>query len=186
MDRIFQIGIVAARILIAVVFVPNGLGIIDQTIPAKELMERGALVSLVPVIRLASRVLELAAGFGLALFVFLVPATFISHPFWLTLMVTDWLRVIVNPSWLSRLPHMLTAAYLAASFLLAGVGAFYLLRRKHTLFARKSVSIGMAFAAILIAGPVFIGDILYSAMLKHQPSKMRRPGDEGRQWNQLG
>src|SRR5712672_1434122 len=33
------------------------------------------------------------------------------------LVVTDWLKVIVNPSWLYRLPHMLTAAYLTASFL---------------------------------------------------------------------
>ena len=70
MDRLSHGGIVAARILIAVVFVLNGLGIVDQTIPAKELMERGAPVSLVPVIMLAGRVLELAAGFGLALGVF--------------------------------------------------------------------------------------------------------------------
>jgi putative oxidoreductase len=94
MDRLSHGGIVAARILIAVVFVLNGLGIVDQTIPAKELMERGAPVSLVPVIMLAGRVLELAAGFGLALGVFprlmalallafLIPATFISHSFWL-------------------------------------------------------------------------------------------------------
>jgi hypothetical protein len=57
-------------------------------------MERGAPVSLVPVIMLAARVLELAAGLGLALgvfprlmalalFAFLVPATFISHSVWL-------------------------------------------------------------------------------------------------------
>jgi putative oxidoreductase len=94
MYRISQIGIVAARILIAVVFVLNGFGIIDQAIPARELMERGAPVSLVPMMMLAGRVLELAAGFGLALgvfprlmalalFAFLVPATFISHSFWL-------------------------------------------------------------------------------------------------------
>src|ERR1700722_16990179 len=89
------------------------------------------------------------------------------------LTVVNWRDVIVNPSCLYRLPHMLTAAYLTASFLVAGVGAWYLLRRKHTLFARKSVSIGMAFAAILIAGQVFIGDILYGTMLKRQPSKMQ-------------
>jgi putative oxidoreductase len=94
MDRLFHGGTVAARILIAVVFVLNGFGIIDQTIPAKELMERGAPVSLVAVIMLAGRVLEPADGFvlalgvfprlmALALFAFLVPATFVSHPFWL-------------------------------------------------------------------------------------------------------
>jgi putative oxidoreductase len=94
MDRLSHGGMVAARILIAVVFVLNGLGIVDQTIPAKELMERGAPVSLVPAMMLAARALERAAGFGLALgvlprlmalalFAFLVPATFISHSFWL-------------------------------------------------------------------------------------------------------
>jgi len=39
------------------------------------------------------------------------------------LVVTDWAKVIINPSWLIRLPHMITAAYLTASFLVAGVGA---------------------------------------------------------------
>ena len=89
------------------------------------------------------------------------------------LVVTNWWHVINNPSWLFRLPHMLTAAYLTASFLVAGVGAWYLLRGEHLAFAKKSVAIGTAFATILIAGQVFIGDILYGTMLKYQPSKMQ-------------
>jgi cytochrome d ubiquinol oxidase subunit I len=89
------------------------------------------------------------------------------------LVVTNWREVIVNPSWLYRLPHMLTAAYLTASFLVAGVGAYYLLRGEHIEFAKKSVAMGTAFATVLIAGQVFIGDILYGTMLKHQPSKMQ-------------
>jgi cytochrome d ubiquinol oxidase subunit I len=71
------------------------------------------------------------------------------------LVVTDWWKVVVNPSWLYRLPHMVTAAYLTASFLVAGVGVWYLLRGKHTVFARKSVSLGMSFAAILDRWPGF-------------------------------
>jgi uncharacterized membrane protein YphA (DoxX/SURF4 family) len=70
MGRLSHGGIVKARILTAVVFVRNGLGIVDQAIPAKELMERGAPVSLVPVMMLAGRVSELTAGFRLALGVF--------------------------------------------------------------------------------------------------------------------
>ena len=89
------------------------------------------------------------------------------------MVVVDWFRVIVNPSWPYRLPHMINAAYLTASFLVAGVGAFYLLQGKHLAFARRSVSLGTAFATVLIAGQVFIGDILYGTMLKHQPSKMQ-------------
>ena len=41
MDRLSHYGIVVARVLLSVVFILNSLGIIDQTIPAKELMERG-------------------------------------------------------------------------------------------------------------------------------------------------
>jgi cytochrome bd ubiquinol oxidase subunit I len=89
------------------------------------------------------------------------------------LTVLNWRDVIVNPSWLYRLPHMLTAAYLTASFLVAGVGAHYLLRGKHIAFARKSVAMGTAFATVLIGCQVFIGDILYGTMLKYQPSKMQ-------------
>src|SRR6266699_1049896 len=35
--------------------------------------------------------------------------------------VTNWLRVVDNPSWLFRLPHMLMAAYITGSFFVAGV-----------------------------------------------------------------
>jgi cytochrome bd ubiquinol oxidase subunit I len=89
------------------------------------------------------------------------------------LVVINWWHVVNNPSWLVRLPHMLTAAYLTASFLVAGVGAWYLLRGKHIAFAKKSVALGTSFATVLIAGQVFIGDLLYGTMLNHQPSKMQ-------------
>ena len=89
------------------------------------------------------------------------------------LVVINWWHVIHNPSWLYRLPHMIAAAYLTASFLVAGVGAYYLLRRKHAAFARRTVLLGTTMASILIAGQVFIGDMLYGVMLKHQPSKMQ-------------
>jgi cytochrome d ubiquinol oxidase subunit I len=89
------------------------------------------------------------------------------------LVVTSWLDVIVNPSWLHRLPHMLTAAYLTGSFLTAGVGAWYLLRGRHPEFARRTVNLGTTFAAVLIALQVFLGDLLYGTMLEHQPAKMQ-------------
>jgi cytochrome bd ubiquinol oxidase subunit I len=68
---------------------------------------------------------------------------------------------------------MLTAAYLTASFMVAGVGAWYLLRGKHQEFAQTTVALGTAFATVLIAGQVFIGDIVYGTMLKYQPPKMQ-------------
>jgi cytochrome d ubiquinol oxidase subunit I len=99
------------------------------------------------------------------------PAGVASHDGHLT--VVSWRHVVVNPSWPYRLPHMVTAAYLTASFMVAGVGAWYLLRGKHQHFARRTVALGTAFASVLIAGQVFIGDIVYGTMLKYQPSKMQ-------------
>ena len=99
------------------------------------------------------------------------PAGVLIHDGRLT--VVSWRHVLVNPSWLYRLPHMVTAAYLTASFLVAGIGAWYLLRGKHRDFAHRSVAMGTAFATVLIALQVFVGDVLYGTMLKYQPSKMQ-------------
>jgi cytochrome bd ubiquinol oxidase subunit I len=87
--------------------------------------------------------------------------------------VVKWLDVIINPSWPYRLPHMVTAAYLTASFMVAGIGAWYLLKGTHVEFGRRTVALSTALATILIGGQVFIGDILYGTMLKYQPSKMQ-------------
>jgi uncharacterized membrane protein YphA (DoxX/SURF4 family) len=81
-----------ARVLIAVLFVLSAIGIVDQTIPAKEMMERGVPAALVPWCIFAGRPLELGALFALvlgvfprlaalALLSFLIPATLISHSF---------------------------------------------------------------------------------------------------------
>ena len=94
MEQHARYGLLTGRILIAVVFLLNGFGVVHQSIPARELTERGAPANLVPLIMLTGRALEVIAGFALALgilprrsaitlFVFLVPATFVSHFFWL-------------------------------------------------------------------------------------------------------
>ncbi len=93
MDRYSRYGVVLGRILISAVFVVNGLGIVDQRVAAKELAEAGVSTGLVSILMLAARSLEAGAGFALAfgifpkwaalgLLVFLVPATWIGHPFW--------------------------------------------------------------------------------------------------------
>lgn len=89
------------------------------------------------------------------------------------LIVTDWWRVVVNPSWPVRLPHMLLAAYLTAAFLVSGVSAWYLLKGRETVFARRTLSLGMAGACILIAAQVFVGDHVGTTLEKYQPAKLQ-------------
>ncbi len=93
MDRYSRYGVIFGRILISAVFIVNGLGIVDQRMAAKELAEAGVSSALVSVLMLVARSLETVAGFALAfgigpkwaafgLLLFLVPATWIGHPFW--------------------------------------------------------------------------------------------------------
>jgi cytochrome d ubiquinol oxidase subunit I len=89
------------------------------------------------------------------------------------LVVTDWWKVVVNPSWPTRLPHMLLAAYLSAAFFVSGVSAWYLLRRRETAFARRTLSLGMGAACILIAMQVFVGNHVAGALVKYQPAKLQ-------------
>ncbi|MEM7668560.1 MAG: cytochrome ubiquinol oxidase subunit I, partial [Pseudomonadota bacterium] len=89
------------------------------------------------------------------------------------LLVTSWLDVIVNPSWPVRTPHMIMAAFLTGSFLVAGIGAHYLLKGQHLDFAKRTVSMGLGFATVLIAVQLLLGDLLYGKMVEHQPAKMQ-------------
>jgi uncharacterized membrane protein YphA (DoxX/SURF4 family) len=99
--------LISARVLLAVVFLLNGLGVINQAIPAKELMERGVPPAIVPFAMFAARSLEIVAGLGLALgifprwsalllFAFLVPVTFVSHSFWLAVGTPQFQGQLIN------------------------------------------------------------------------------------------
>jgi uncharacterized membrane protein YphA (DoxX/SURF4 family) len=83
-----------ARVVMAIVFMLNATGVIDQTIPAKEMMERVPAM-IVPWFMVAGRALEFVAGFALAFSVFprlaslallpfLIPATLVLRSFWLS------------------------------------------------------------------------------------------------------
>jgi putative oxidoreductase len=85
--------LIAARILISIVFLLNGLNIIGQTLAAHEMAAHGVPVILVPTLIMGARALQLIAGTGLvlgiyprvsaiALLLFLIPATLMTHAFW--------------------------------------------------------------------------------------------------------
>ena len=85
--------LVAARILISIIFLLNGLNIIGQTLAAHEMAAHGVPVSLVPSLIMGARALQLIAGTclvlgiyprvsAIALLLFLMPATVMAHAFW--------------------------------------------------------------------------------------------------------
>jgi len=85
---------------------------------------------------------------------------------------TDWLQVIFNPSFPYRFAHMVIAAYLTTAFVVGGIGAYYLRRRRHEKHAR--VMFGMAMLMAVFVAPLqpIIGDLHGLNTLEHQPAKI--------------
>jgi putative oxidoreductase len=87
---------VAARVLVAAIFMMTGLNIIGSAVAAHEMATQGFPAGLIPILINAGRALQLIAGTGLiagiyprisalALLLFLIPATIIGHAFWRTI-----------------------------------------------------------------------------------------------------
>jgi len=85
---------------------------------------------------------------------------------------TRWLEIIFNPSFPYRLVHMLIASGLTASFLIAGLSAFQLLRNAAHRPAQRMVRIGLLVAAVLAPTQLFVGDQHGLNTLEYQPAKI--------------
>jgi cytochrome d ubiquinol oxidase subunit I len=86
--------------------------------------------------------------------------------------VASWAEAVFNPSFPYRLAHMITAAYLSTSFLVASVGAWYILQRRHSEFALTTLRWGIGAAALLAPLQILLGDLHGLNTLKHQPIKV--------------
>jgi cytochrome d ubiquinol oxidase subunit I len=82
------------------------------------------------------------------------------------------LQIIFNPSFLYRLAHMATAAYLTTSFVVLAVGARYLIVGNYHEEAKTMLRMGIGFAAIVAPLQLFIGDQHGLNTLNHQPIKI--------------
>jgi cytochrome d ubiquinol oxidase subunit I len=84
----------------------------------------------------------------------------------------DWWVVIFNPSFPYRLAHMLIASGLTASFVVAGLSAWRLLRAPFDSGAAKTLRAGVLVAAGLVPVQIFVGDQHGLNTLEHQPAKV--------------
>jgi cytochrome d ubiquinol oxidase subunit I len=85
---------------------------------------------------------------------------------------TSWIEVIFNPSFPYRLVHKLLASTLTASFLIAGLSAWQVLRRTENGGTRHAMRAGVVAAAIAIPLQILAGDQHGLNTLEHQPAKI--------------
>ena len=88
------------------------------------------------------------------------------------LIAGDWLQVIFNPSFPYRFTHMLLASGLTASFVVAGLSAWRLLRAPGDASALRTLRTGVVIAAVIAPLQIFAGDLHGLNTLAHQPAKI--------------
>lgn len=84
----------------------------------------------------------------------------------------DWFAIIFNPSFPYRIMHMLLASGLTASFLVAGISAYRLLKGDDKQAPKLTLKIALTVAAILTPLQIFVGDLHGLNTLEHQPQKI--------------
>jgi cytochrome bd ubiquinol oxidase subunit I len=85
---------------------------------------------------------------------------------------SSWLEVIFNPSFPYRLTHKLLASTLTASFLIAGLSAWQVLRHSANAGTHRALRAAVLAAAVAIPLQILAGDLHGLNTLQHQPAKI--------------
>ena len=87
-------------------------------------------------------------------------------------MLTDFWAAALNPSIAQRYTHTIAACIIAGAFIVAAIGAWYLLKGKHVHMARHTLRTGLIVGLIFAAAMPLIGHWSATEVAKYQPVKM--------------
>ncbi len=80
--------------------------------------------------------------------------------------------VLFNPTAYSKFLHVVSSGYVLASLFVVGISAWFILKGKELLAAKKSLIIGASFGLIASLFLVFTGDASAKAVALTQPAKL--------------
>ena len=86
--------------------------------------------------------------------------------------ITDFWAMVFSPSSMDRLSHTVVGAWQAGAFFVISVSAYYLLRRRHLDFARRSMKVGLCVALAGSLLQLITGDISAKHVAINQPAKL--------------
>jgi cytochrome d ubiquinol oxidase subunit I len=85
---------------------------------------------------------------------------------------TNWAQIIFSASFPYRFMHTVAAFYVTTGFVVIGVAAFLLLRRKSAAEARIMLSVTLWLLTLMVPLQIFLGDLQGLNTLHHQPAKL--------------
>ncbi len=86
--------------------------------------------------------------------------------------LTNFFEAVFNPSTIPRFTHAVVGGWIAGAFFVAGLSAYYLLKKRHLQFAKKSLTVALTVALISTLLQVQLGHLHSIQVTKTQPEKM--------------
>lgn len=86
--------------------------------------------------------------------------------------ITDFWAMVFNPSSIDRLMHVWIGAFLAGTFLVLSVHAWYLLKNKHIELSKKAFKIALAVATLASLSQLVTGHHSADGVAQNQPAKL--------------
>ncbi|CAG0902352.1 unnamed protein product [Cyprideis torosa] len=86
--------------------------------------------------------------------------------------ITDFWAMVFNPSSIDRLTHVWLGAFLAGSFLVMSVHAYYLIKGRYIEISKVGFKIALVVATIFSLGQLATGHSSADGVAKNQPAKL--------------
>ena len=86
--------------------------------------------------------------------------------------MSDFWAVLLSPTAMSKFFHTVTSAYTLSACFVVGVSAWFILKKRHFEFARKSILLASVFGFLSIIATIFTGDISAQDGTRTQPMKL--------------
>lgn len=85
--------------------------------------------------------------------------------------IGDFWTLVLNPSSVDRLVHTIAGAWATGAFFVMSVAAYYLLKRRHEEFARRTLPFGIGLAVVASLSLLVTGDQSAKGVARNQPEK---------------
>ncbi len=86
--------------------------------------------------------------------------------------ITDFWAMVLNPSSVDRVLHVISGCWLAGAFLIISISAYYIIKNRHIRFAKSSIKIALFVALIASLFQLFTGHSSAVGVSKNQPAKL--------------
>ena len=86
--------------------------------------------------------------------------------------MSDFWAVLLSPTAMSKFFHTVTSAYTLSACFVVGVSAWFILKKRHFEFARKSILLASVFGFLSIIATIFTGATSAQDVTRTQPMKL--------------